>query len=86
MTFHVEVRDYIAREILKNNDIEITSSSQLIKEGLLTSIGLMKLIEFLSEKYDIQFEDDDYNVQNFETLQAIEQLVQRHVGSQATAA
>jgi acyl carrier protein len=86
MTSYIDVRAYIAREILKDNEVEITPDRHLIRDGLLTSIGLMKLIEFLSDKYSIQFEDDDYNVENFETLHAIQMLLERRVESQKTAA
>ncbi len=86
MTSYIDVRDYIAREILKDNEIEIAPDRHLIRDGVLTSIGLMKLIEFLSDKYSIQFEDDDYNVENFETLHAIQMLLERRVESQQTAA
>lgn len=86
MTSYIDVRDYIAREILKDDEIEIAPDRQLIRDGVLTSIGLMKLIEFLSDKYSIAFEDDDYNVENFQTLHAIQLLLERRVESQQTAA
>lgn len=86
MTSYIDVRDYIAREILKDDKIEITPDRHLIRDGILTSIGLMKLIEFLSDQHAIEFEDDDYNVENFETLHAIQTMLQRRVATRQTAA
>lgn len=85
MTSNIDVRGYIARELLKDNEIEIAPDRHLIRDGLLTSIGLMKLIEFLSDKHSIQLEDEDYNVENFETLNAIQSMLQRRVESKTAA-
>lgn len=77
MDLHDELRTYITREILKNSDIELSEHSRLIQDGLINSIGIMKLITFLSDRAGVQFEDDDYKLENFETLSTIRGLIER---------
>jgi len=72
-----ELRTYIAKEVLKNDNIEISEESRLIQDGLINSIGIMKLVTFLSDRFGVQFEDDDYKIENFETLSTIQCLIER---------
>lgn len=83
MALDDELRAYIAKEIVRNESVELSEDSQLIQGGLINSIGIMKLIAFLNERFGVQFEDEDYKLENFETLGTIRSLIERR--SPATA-
>lgn len=50
-----------------------------IKDDLYTvgidSLNVVKIILALEEEFDIEFDDDDINIENFRNLKSIEQLV-----------
>ena len=75
------IRAYIVSEILKDEEIELATDSSLIQEGLINSIGVMKLITFLSDHFGLELEDGDYDIDNFETLAAIHDLYRRRSGA-----
>lgn len=77
MTSGDRIREFIAADIVKNKDIDLGTDRPLVADGLLNSIGIMKLIDFMSREFGIKFEDDDYSLENFETMQAILQLLER---------
>lgn len=71
-----QLHDYLVTEIIKDPSLEIDETQPLVREGLLNSIGIMKLITFMSERFGVQFADDDYTLDNFETLASIRRLIE----------
>jgi len=59
----------------KNVDLE--KSTNLIDEGIIDSLGIMKLLTFIEETYDIQISDEELLPENFESLGAIIGMVDR---------
>ncbi|HHG91240.1 MAG TPA: acyl carrier protein [Devosia sp.] len=57
--------------------VEISSQTALLGSGLLDSIGLVGLIEFLEESFSIQIPDADLGPDLFETPASIARFVQR---------
>ncbi|MGD2084796.1 MAG: acyl carrier protein [Candidatus Aminicenantes bacterium] len=76
MTAKEKIRSYLCTEVLKGVDENtIRDDKPLIQEGLIDSIGIMKLITFLTEKFKVELNDEDFNMDNFETLNNITTLV-----------
>lgn len=71
-----ELTDYLLTEVLSNGAVDIDENSSLIRDGLLNSIGLMRLIRFLSEHFDIEFDNQDYRLENFETIARVRELIE----------
>lgn len=71
----VEVRNYLKEASLSNSD-SIQDDTQIFDSGILDSMGLLFLIEFLNEKFEISVEDDELVPDNFETLNSIAEFVQ----------
>ncbi len=55
--------------------MEIDEHRPLIRDGLLNSIGLMKLIRFLNERFGIEFNEADFRLEDFETIASIRERV-----------
>ena len=55
----------------------LSTDLRLIENDVLDSLGIFETIAFLEDHFAIQVEDDDLLPENFETLKAISQLVER---------
>ena len=72
------------KQKLKNYIIEVSlSDPKTIKDdtlifdsGLLDSMGLLFLIEFLKEEYDVEVNDEELHPKNFETINSITSFVE----------
>lgn len=74
MKINNEIREYIVEaSFLKNEDIK--DEMLIFEVGLLDSMGLLFLIEFLNEKYDIEVNDEELNPKNFESINSIVSFV-----------
>jgi len=71
------VKDYILREFLPGeNAAALTEATPLITGGILDSLATLKLVTFLEEKYGIQIEAHEADVEHLNTVTNIAQLVQ----------
>ena len=79
----------ILKETIKNYIVEASlSEAKNIKEdtlifesGLLDSMGLLFLIEFLNEKYQVEVNDEELNPKNFESINSIVAFIESKLKS-----
>jgi acyl carrier protein len=70
------LRDFLVNHSNQPIDAdELDGSSDLLEEGVLDSLSLMVLVEFLTERYSIEFDADEVIPRNFKSLEAIATLV-----------
>ena len=56
---------------------EISSSDNLIDSGLMDSLSLMRLIQFLEEQFNVTFDGMDVVPDNFKTVDAMVAFLER---------
>ena len=65
-----KIKDHIINSTLANVE-DISDDTLIFEAGLLDSMGLLFLIEFLKEEFDITTNDDELIVENFESINNI---------------
>lgn len=70
-----KVKAYILDATLANVD-SISDDTLIFETGLLDSMGLLFLIEYLKEEFDIVTNDDELLVENFESINSIVAFVE----------
>jgi acyl carrier protein len=69
---------FIEKNLLgEERKISIQQTTPLIEEGILDSMGLMQVVAFLEERTTVRVPDDEVSPENFETIEAIERMVDR---------
>lgn len=72
-----EVRDYVVAEFLPEGEpVEITGDMDLLNSGIVDSLGLLKLIAWLENAYEITVGDADLDPENFSSLGTIAEFVE----------
>jgi acyl carrier protein len=65
-------------EFLPGEDpAQLSDSVQLVKGGILDSIATLKLVSFLEERFHIELQAHEINLDNFNTLPEIAAIVER---------
>ncbi len=62
---------YIKNEIIAEPTLKINSQDELLQEGVLDSLGMMKLILFLEKQYMRRVPSEDMTLENFRTVEKI---------------
>jgi acyl carrier protein len=70
-----EIRKFILEEICLT-EVEFSDDDSLYELNVLNSLGVMRLIFFLQEKYDFYVDQSDLRFEDFETLSGIHNYIQ----------
>ena len=62
-------------------DFELRDDTPLIESGIVDSLGIMKLLQYLEDSFSIRISDDELRPENFETPGAIASLVATKMSS-----
>lgn len=73
------MRGFIRQKILFDDEAPL-SDDQEIFPGIVDSLGVLDLAEFVEKTYGVEIEDDELLVANFHSLAAIAALVERKQG------
>lgn len=56
---------------------ELTPDTPLLSSGVLDSLGILQLMGFLGDELGIEIGEDDFTMENFETIGALAAFVAR---------
>jgi acyl carrier protein len=73
-----KLRQFIINELRwPGEHSKLTNDFNLLENGVIDSLGIYKVVEFIQDEFGIEIPDDDLVVDNFETLDAIDNMVSR---------
>ena len=71
-----QVREFIARELATDgNGLTLADRDLLVERGVLDSMGVLRLILFLEERFGIRVADHELVPEDFATLERIAAFV-----------
>ena len=71
-----KIKNYIVQTSHADAD-KVKNESLIFKEGFFDSMGFIMLITFLEEEFGIKTVDSDLIEENFESINAITEFIQR---------
>lgn len=81
------VRDFVIENYLYTREnAELSIDEPLVGTGVIDSMGILELIEFLQEEFGIAVRDDEITEENLGSLQAITRLVESKADGRAETA
>jgi acyl carrier protein len=77
MEIKIKIMDFIKSEIVDGfMNINLDFTTDLIESGVIDSMGIMKLLVFVEESFNMKVSDSDLVPKNFESVDSISQLVE----------
>lgn len=68
------------------SDIVVGESDSLLRHGIIDSLGVVELVEFLQDAFGISIGDDDITEDNLGSLSSIARFVTRKLGAEPVRA
>ena len=68
-----EIREWLIQNVTGGR--EVADDELLIENGVLTSLQTVELVMFLEERFGIVIEDEEFDEENFGSIEAISELV-----------
>jgi acyl carrier protein len=72
--------DFIQSEFLQNGSKPIAANDNLIEDGVIDSLAILILISFIEEQYSVSINPEDVVLENFESIEAINSLIDAKQG------
>ena len=69
------VREFILDNFLFGDENGFNKQTSFVQEGIIDSIGMMELIDFLETHYDIKIEDSELVPENLDSLSSIQTFI-----------
>ncbi len=76
MEMHQEIVNFLYDESLKQEFENLDYDDSLLELGIIDSVKMLDLINFIEEKFGIKVEDDDLYPENFDSINAIVNYIQ----------
>jgi acyl carrier protein len=76
MEIETEIREFVASHYLPDASAEaITDTMPLITSGIIDSIGMLGLVDFIESRYAIEFMPREIDVHALDTVERIAALI-----------
>jgi len=72
-----DLRAFLGQQLRVANSDSMENDYPLVKRGVLDSIELMQVVEFIEKKYSVSIDDTEILPENLGSLNAIAALVER---------
>lgn len=70
--------EYIQTNLLAGqSDVSLSSEDDLLGSGLVDSLGMIQLLAFIEEKFEIKVPPQDMTIENFMSVEAISNYLVR---------
>ena len=70
-----KIRKFMIENFLFGEDTDLKDDTSFLEEGIIDSTGVLELIEFLEEEFNIQIDDEDLIPENLDSLNNLEQFI-----------
>ena len=79
-SYEAEVRQFITDNFLFGKaDETLTTTDSLLQRGIIDSTGVLELVAFLEEKYQIKLQDEELTPENLDSIERLVRFVGRKV-------
>lgn len=72
-----KIKNFIIENFLFGEDTDLKDDTSFLEEGIIDSTGVLELIEFLEEEFEITIDDEDMIPENLDSLNNLEVFINR---------
>lgn len=79
MDIETQIRHYISKNLLySDNGFNYSDDVSFLEEGIVDSIGVLELVSFVEEKFEISVRDQDVTPDNFDSINRLADFIRRN--------
>ena len=67
---------FIKEEFIEDGT-EVEDTTNLLEEEIIDSLGIFTLVSFIEEKFGVKVDEEEVNLENFQTVASIEAMVDK---------
>ncbi len=63
--------EYVKNELLRGRKSALKAEDDLLSSGIIDSLGILQMVAFIEERFNIQIPDEDVVFENFQSVKAL---------------
>lgn len=73
----IKLIEFVKKDLARGKGIgDLSETDDLVEAEVMDSLGIMKLILFMEENFQIKISDDDLTLENFKSIETIYSLAE----------
>ena len=76
MNYLNTIKDFVLENFLFGDDGQLTEDTSFLESGIVDSTGVLELVTFLENTFDIRIEDDELVPENLDNLKSITRFLE----------
>lgn len=84
--YETALREFIREEILHGRSAALDAEQDLLGAGIIDSLGILRLVAFIEERFGVKVADEDVVFENFESIGTMARYVEHKAAAQPPAA
>lgn len=77
MDYTADIRDYVVSYFLFGDDSSLQDNTSFLASGIVDSTGVMELVMFLEQEFNIKIEPEDMIPANLDSVNQVAQFIER---------
>jgi len=78
MTVQDQIKQYLAENFMFSDDgYQLSDSASFLEEGVVDSTGVLELVMFVEETFDVTVEDDEIVPENYDSVAQLAEYIHR---------
>ena len=73
------VNKFISKNFLFDESKSVPENDSLLGSGVIDSTGILELIAFLEQEYNVKFEDSELVAENFDSINKIKAFISKKI-------
>ncbi|MDY6880123.1 MAG: acyl carrier protein [Thermodesulfobacteriota bacterium] len=74
-----KIRDFVVENFLFGNNNGLKNDTSFLDEGVIDSTGILELVNFLEEEFEITVDDEELIPENLDSIDNVVTYLQRKV-------
>lgn len=75
-----KISEFITSSLLLDSTVDIPGTPSFLEAGIIDSTGVLELVQFLEETWEISVKDEEMVPANLDSLAKLEAFVKRKLG------
>jgi acyl carrier protein len=75
-----KISEFIRSSLLLDSNVDLAGTPSFLEAGIIDSTGVLELVQFLEETWEISVKDEEMVPANLDSLAKLEAFVQRKRG------
>jgi acyl carrier protein len=76
-----KISTFITSSLLLDSNVDVAGTASFLEAGIIDSTGVLELVQFLEETWEISVKDEEMVPANLDSLAKLEAFVKRKLGS-----